>query len=95
MGPTLGFLPPLECQKHDTGPPLGPQENVIDSEGKLPTENQPPGSPASLSEAGSQRPGGAREPRIHPAPESPISAPACPRRLLNPQPGQKDSPSCL
>lgn len=62
MGPTLGFLPALGCQKHDTGPPLGPQENVIDSEGKLPTENQLPGSPASLSEAGSQRSGGSPSP---------------------------------
>ena len=36
----LGFLPPLECQRHDTGRPLGPEENVFDSEGKLPMENQ-------------------------------------------------------
>ena len=40
MGPTLGFLPPLECQKPDTGPPLGPQENVIELEGKLPPRDQ-------------------------------------------------------
>lgn len=77
MGPMLGFLPPLECQRHDTGPPLGPQENVIDSEGKMPVENQRSGSSAILAEVGSHMSGGARQPRIHPTPESHFSKPAC------------------
>ena len=68
MGPTLGFLPPLECQKPDTGPPLGPQENVIELEGKRPPRDQHSSHAALLPEAGSQTSGGARQPRMQPTP---------------------------
>lgn len=72
MWPMLGFLPPLECQRHDTGPSRGPQENVIDSAGNLPTENQPLGGSAILAEVGSQMSGGARQPRFHPNTRIPL-----------------------
>lgn len=91
-GATVGFLTLSGMPKACYWATPGSQENVIDSEGKLPTENQPLGSSAILSEAGSQKSSGARRPRIHPTPEPHFSKPACSRRLLNPQLGQKDSP---
>ena len=52
-----------------------------------------PAGSTSLAEAESQMSGGARQPWIHPTPESHFSRPAwCSSRLLNPQLWQRDSP---
>lgn len=92
-GANVGFLTPSGMPKAWYWASLGPQENVIDSAGKLPTENQSSGGSAILAEVGSQLSGGAWQPRVHPTPESHFSKPACCLwRLLNLQLRQKDFP---